>query len=119
MRINLKNVGDIILSDSRVKQLLPDLSHHFDAWKLGVLVPALRPTAKKAALDMLEALDGDRVEVLEKHFGEKITVESVSYNIVKTVEIPISDLEFELQKHDGFQVCLTTDGENASVTFWR
>lgn len=119
MTLNLNNVGDVILSDSTIKRMMPELSHHFDAWKLGVLVPALRPTAKKAALEFLESLDANRVEVLEKHFGEKITVESVSYNIVRTVEIPISELEFELPKYDGFQVCLNTRGDNATVTFWR
>lgn len=119
MRINFKNVGDVILSDNQVKRLLPDLSHHFDAWKLGMLVPALRPTAKKATLDMLEALDGDRVKVLENYFGEKITIESVSYNIVRNFKIHISELEFELSKYEGYQISLTTNGDTAWVTLWR
>ena len=119
MKINLKNVGDQILSDRKLRGLLPHLSHHFDSWRLGVQFPALRPTAKKAALDMLMALDAESIKVLEEHFGTSVSVESIDYNIVKNVEFRIDDAEFNLAGTDGFEFCLTTDGEVASVTLWR
>lgn len=83
------------------------------------MIPSLRPTARKASIDMLNAMDEEKIEALRVYFGEEVVVDKITYNIVKNLKIPINKLDSMLREYSGFQLSIDIENDDALVTLWR
>lgn len=117
--LNFQNAIDIVFWDKSLQNKLPQYLHHFDAWKLGTMVPALKITAKRAVLDFINEVDEYSLEIISAHIGQAVSIDRLPYNLVKNLNIPISLLEEALADFEGYHVCFTINSETASVTLWR
>jgi hypothetical protein len=121
--LNFSNVEELVFFDTSVQKLLPPhMFSMFEQWRLAKRVPFLRDIGKQAVLDLLNNLTDDDVNVLEQHFGEKIVVEKLNYNIALNFKVLLSDSNIceELCKVEGFNYFSTwRDEQYLYISFWR
>lgn len=99
MLIDFSNVQDLIFSDLELQKRLPEFKDLFQQWKLGQIVPSLRPMAQKALLDLLNQLkDDDHINILKEYFKTTIIeIRKLDYNIIKDHSIPICEIDYKIE----------------------
>lgn len=103
-RIDYFTIQQLVFSDLEVQKLFPEFKDLFQQWKLGLLVPSLRPMAQKAQLDLLNQLGHDHVRILEQYFGTSVEVVKLDYTLIKDHKVLLKDLENHIE-------CLGIEGE--------
>lgn len=53
----------------------------------------LRQLGRAAVLDLLNSINDDIVVKLERHFGERIVLRRLNYDIVRNVKIPLDNAQ--------------------------
>jgi hypothetical protein len=122
ININIRNIEDLILKNSSVKSLLPELRPHFDKWLLSYRFPALNTMRKEAILDLLNSLDGSHVEKLARLFNDMVFVEKLDNHIVKNMDFPTNSdtIERELTKYESYtNMALSRSADQIYITIWR
>jgi len=121
MKIDFSNVQKIIFEDENVKKLFPEFNDLFHQWKLGVLIPSLKPTSQKAVLDLLNKLESKHIKSLEKHFQTSVYVEKLDYTLIKNYEIPIENLNDDTIGNLDIQgeMFIYRDNNKVYISTWR
>jgi len=120
MRIHDKNIGELVFTDKELQKQLPEFKYLFDQWLVGLRVPKLKFLKQKSELVLLEKLE-TKLDLLERHFGEKVVVISIDYHIARHHKVPLEDLEIMLNELDGFTdfTSISRNAEYAYLSFWR
>lgn len=113
MEINFLNVEKLIFENPEIREKLPEFKDIFQQWKLGKMIPALKPTAQKAVLDFLNNVDP---ETLKKCFKEEITIQRLDYTIVKNKVVSIDDVD--LEGMDG-ELFISRSGDRLYLGSWK
>jgi hypothetical protein len=120
IEINLNTVEDLILKDSRLRTLLPDLQTYFDTWLLGQHAAGLKSLASRTKVDLLHAIQPQHLATISKYLGDEVSLRTFDSNIVANRNCTISD---SLECLDGLQtyaeIAVYRDGENIKITAWR
>jgi hypothetical protein len=122
MILNSSNIEDLVL---RNPGLLNKLSHYRDQieqWKLGQMIPALRPMGQKGKLDLLKKLTEGDVKVIRDYLKlDSLTLETLEYATVKNHTTTISDAEDLLNSRNVMlrDFCIARDGEQLYICTWR
>lgn len=120
IQIGLNNVEELILKDSRLKSLLPNLQSYFDTWFLGQNHAALRSLASRTKLDLLYALNTEHIAIISKHLESEVSVRTFDPNIVKNCDCVIEDV-FNcldgLAEHS--EIAVFRDCTSIHITAWR
>jgi hypothetical protein len=96
--INFTTVQKLIFEDEEVQKKLPEFKDLFQQWKLGTLVPSLRPMAQKSLLDLLNQLGDENIRTLEQHFGTTIKLERLDYTLVKSHTVKLSEVQNRIEQ---------------------
>jgi hypothetical protein len=122
MILNSTNIEDLVL---RNPGLLNKLSHYRDQieqWKLGQLVPALRPMGQKAKLDLLNKLTEGDLEIIRNYLKvNSLVLESLDYATVKNHTTTVFDAEELLNGANVMlnDFCVARDGDQLYICTWR
>lgn len=121
IEINIKNIEDLILKNSKIKTLLPELRHLFDQWLLSYRIPALDAMRKQAKMDLLNSLNGEQIEKLARLFDDLVFVEKLDYHTVKNLEFSIdSPIESELTNYGSYSnIAISRNEDQCYITIWR
>jgi hypothetical protein len=120
LKINLKNIEELVFESGLLKKLLPEFIPEYDQWRLSKMSPSLRQLGKRTLIKFINGLNDEHILILECHFGTKITIDKLDYHIVKNYEFPTSKLENELNEIQGLENFTTyTDGVHTYLSFWR
>jgi hypothetical protein len=115
--LNIANVESLILHNKNKYQLFPDLKHFFKQWEHNVLY-GLR--TRQVLLDLLQSFNETHILALQNYLRTEIKVESVDYNIVKYLKIPISDTEHDFCEINGYKNFTTyRDADYLYICCWR
>jgi len=119
--INIKNVEELILSNNRVKRLIPEFKPLFRRWAMGKRFSGFSYLSQKAVLELLEALEHEHITILENHFAENIKIEKTDYRIAKNMQSSTECLEDDLCNLEGFvdNFSITRDDSQVYISFWR
>jgi hypothetical protein len=121
--LNFSNIEELVFRDPEVQRRLPkDLFNYFEQWRIGQRMPMLRQLAKSALLDLLDKLNDQHIAVLEDYFGERVIVEKMIFQTVRTLKVPLEETEIceELNKVLGdYHYSMWRDGTHLYVCFWR
>lgn len=120
--LNFSNVEELIFHDRALQERLPGHVGLFEQWRMAQMMPSLKGVARHAALDFLNTVSPEEVEILEDHFGEAVLVESLSYDIALNIKVPLSDGAAcsELCRTGSFTNFSTwRDEEYLYVSLWR
>lgn len=119
MKINIKNVEELIFNDKNVWKRMPELVHLRDQWRMSRMAPMLRALGKRSLLDFLKSAKGHHEEALSEHFGVPVTIDKIESHIVLNKSFVLGDnpcLE-DLEVYTGFSSY--RDEEELHITFWR
>lgn len=120
IEINLNNVEELVLKDSRLRSMLPDLQSYFDTWFLGQQVAGLRPLGSRTKVDILHAIQPQHISIISKYLGDEVSVRSFDSNTVVNCECLIDKT---LQCLDGLaeyaEIVVHRHGDNIHITAWR
>ena len=120
IEINLNNVEDLVLKDSRLRSMLPDIQSYFDTWFLGQHAAGLRSLASRTKVDLLYALQPQHIAIISKYLGCEVTVRPFDSNTVTNCNCLVADA---LQCLDGLaeyaEIIVHRHGENLHLTAWR
>lgn len=122
MILNSTNIEDLVLRNPGLLNKLPHHRNQIEQWKLGQMVPALRPMGQKAKLDLLNALTEGDLEVIRDYLKlNSLTLEALDYATVKNHITTVSKAEELL---NGGKVmlndfCVARDGEQLYISTWR
>lgn len=120
VEIGLNNVEELVLKDSRLKSLLPDLQSYFDTWFLGQLHAGLKPLAARTKLDFLHAIQPQHLAVISKYLGREVSIRTFDSNTVKNCECRTAET---LQCLDGLQeyaeIVVYRNNDDIKITAWR
>lgn len=100
VHIDFSNVEQLVFRDVDLQNKLPAFKDLFQQWKLGLFVPALRPTGQKALLDFLNQLGDEQIRTLEIHFGTQVTVEKLDYTLVKSNVVSLLEAQERIESLD-------------------
>lgn len=120
IEINLNNVEELVLKDSRLRSMLPDLQSYFDTWLLGQRVAGLRSLASRTKVDLLHAIQPQHIAIISKYLGSEVTIRPFNSNTVTNCDCSVRDT---LQCLDGLaehaEIVVYRHGENIHITAWR
>jgi hypothetical protein len=120
MNINIQNVEDVIFYDPEVWRKLPDLAHLRDQWRMSKISPVLRAMGKKALLDFLKISKNTHEKALSLHFGQSVTIDRIDRNLVKNLEISISEEDFMMESDESYTgLSAYRKEDKLYITFWR
>lgn len=115
--LNLHNVEDLIFYNKEIRNLLPELKPTFDTWIFSKQNIGFRQLTKRTVVDFLNQLKEEQIEILSRHFGEKVSIDKLDYHIVLNEKMDLDDVEFLIR--DDFNFGLYRDRNNLYVTYWR
>lgn len=120
MILSINNVEKIIFYDKKVQQTLPELSHIFDKWTLGVRT-GINSIAKDAMLDFLNKITPDQQDRLGSYFDSPVTVQKINSCLVKLLETDVYHLEDNLNVEEDFlrNVTIAREGDSIYLCLWR
>jgi hypothetical protein len=122
MILNSNNIEDLVLKNSSVVNSLSHFRNLIDQWKLGQMIPALRPTGQKAKIDLLNKLTNEDIEIIKKinnlnHLTlEKLDYSSISFNTTNIFEADKLLNNGETMLGD---FCINRDGDQLYICTWR
>jgi hypothetical protein len=121
MIINFSNVEKNIFENEELRRILYiKYNIFFSQWIIGKQVPSLKQVAKKALFDFLNNFKEEDLPILEKHFNEKITIEKLNYDVIKSLKIPINEICDFLDELEGFNYFTTSrDADYIYILGWR
>lgn len=121
IKINLRNIEELLFKNNQVKSILPELRHLFDQWLLSYRFPALDTMRKQALFDLLNSLDGTHVERLAKLFNDMVFVDKLDNHFVKNLNFPLdTSIERELTNYDSYvNIAISRNADQCYVTMWR
>lgn len=120
--VNIKNIEELILKNSKARTLLSDLRPLFDKWLLSYRLPMLGNIRKEAMMDLLNSLDGSHVEKLARLFGDMVFIEKLDYHVVRNIDFPTNSetIESELTKYESYtNIALSRNADHIYITRWR
>lgn len=117
--INIKNIEELILRNSKIKEFLPDLRHIFDQWLLSVRIPFLRTTKLKSSIDLLNSLNSNHIKLLEDYFQDTIILDRLDYHIVKNVNLNLDSIKSKDLDFDFGQFAISRNADQLYISFWR
>lgn len=119
MKINLKNIEELIFFNKEIQQLFPEFRHLFDQWQLGQRIPGMKTLGQRSILELLDSLDYDKISKLEKYFEDLVIVEKMDHKLVSNYEWNL-DEDNELCEFLGFrEFCLSRNANKIKISFWR
>lgn len=120
LKINAKNVEELVFYDKKLQKLLPEYANLFNQWTMCKKIPVLRSFGKKAVLDFLNSAQA-AIPVLSVYFEQDVALDRLDYNIVKNFDFSVNSLEESLNSCEDtlnyFSICRNQD--TVSITFWR
>lgn len=120
LEINLNNVEELVLKDSRLRSLLPDLQSYFDTWLLGQQVAGLKPLAARTKIDFLYAIQPQHLAVIRKYLGRELSIRTFDFRSVANCNCDIGDT---LECLDGMEayseIVAHRDADSIRITAWR
>lgn len=120
MNINFKNVEELIFFDKNIQKKLPEFFQLFSQWSLGRSISGLSNLSKRTAMEFLNSLDGEHIEILEEYFQDKIVIDKLQYQLVRHHHNNIDELEPDLCQFSEFQnFCIYRDKDQLDISFWR
>lgn len=122
MILNSHNIEDLVLRNPGLLNKLSHLNDQIQQWKLGQIVPALRPTGQKAKLDLLKKLTESDVLIIRDYLKmESLTLETIEYATVKNFTTNIVKVEELLNGGDIMlgDFCVARDGDQVYICTWR
>jgi len=121
LNLNFTNVEELLLSSNPLCQKLPRHKETFLQWKFAYMNPTLRSLRKKIVLDFLKSLTDEDVDVISKHFGSAVTIDTkVDYKIVTHLQFPIEEAEKALNSLDPSGNMISyRNGDTLYISLWR
>jgi hypothetical protein len=119
MEINFQNIEEIIFFDKKVKEMLPEFRHLFDQWQLGKTIPALGGLGSRSVLDLLNSLESEHLEKLEKYFRQKVTINKIDNSIVKNYSFSPQDSDDLCGFIEYKEFCAYRSKDSIHLSFWR
>jgi len=121
IKINLRNIEELLFKNNQIKSILPELRHLFDQWLLSCRFPALDTMRKQALFDLLNSLEGIHIEKLAKLFNDIVFVDKLDNRLVKNLIFSID--EFSNEKLTGFDsyvnMSISRNANQCYITLWR
>jgi hypothetical protein len=120
--LNIGNIEELILKNSKVTSAFPELRHLFDKWLLSYRIPALSSMRKQTLMDYLNSLDGSHVEKLARLFGDMVFIEKLDHHIVRNLDFSTESdtIEIELTKYESYtNIALSRSANQIYITMWR
>jgi hypothetical protein len=119
MKINLKNIEELIFYNQEVQNLLPEYKHLFDQWKISQRTLGLKSLSQKSICDLLNSLNEKEIIVLQKHFNDIIIVEKINHKLVDNFNGTIGQENNLCQFVGHKDFCITMNKDRFNITFWR
>lgn len=119
IKINIKNVEELIFYDRKIHKLFPEFKNFFDQWSLAQSTPGLKTLASRTSLEFLNSLREEHTRLLEEYFRDKVFIEKLNSDLIANFESSLDNIE-GLCKFTAYKdFCLTRNRENLKITFWR
>ena len=121
IKINLRNIEELLFKNNQIKSILPELRHLFDQWLLSCRFPALDTMRKQALFDLLNSLEGIHVEKLAKLFNDIVFIDKLDNHFIKNLNFPIEKSSIEqLTGCDSYvNIAISRNANQCYVTMWR
>lgn len=118
--INFANIEEFVLEKQDLIKLLPNkVYNQYNFWVMGRRHPSLSILTKNAMLELLHTLnDDDCINVLEKYYKQKISIESIDYQTVKNIKIPLGSVS-NLKLEDFDNISTYRDADYFYISYWR
>jgi hypothetical protein len=92
--INLKNVEDVVFSNSELKKKFPDFKNQFDGYALSRSVPDMRAYGQKMLIDFLSRVTETDIQTLRDFFkDDDVVVEKINPSVAHHFEFGIGEAE--------------------------
>lgn len=119
MKLNLKNIEELIFFDTQARALLPEFRHLFDQWQLGQRISGMKTLGQRSVLELINSLESHHIEKLEEYFSDKIILDKIDTRIVANYQFNL-DQPNNLCEFSGFiDMCAYRTENKVFVSFWK
>lgn len=116
----MHNAEELIFYDDKLKKLLPEFDDLFRQWAFTKQYTGFRQLNKRTVSDLLNSIQQEQLDVLEKYLGTKVTIDKLDYKVIKNMAFDINDdIELQLNNIDDFNLAIHRDENSLFMTFWR
>jgi hypothetical protein len=119
MEINIQNIEEQIFYDKKIRNILPDFKNLFDQWTISQTIPGMKFLALKSALELLNSLNENHIQILEEYFSDKILIDRLDHRTIANLSCTVDEIN-DLCKFSAFkEFCVYRNKDKVSLTFWR
>jgi hypothetical protein len=117
--LNPNNIEELLFYNKDIRKLLPKYKHLFDQWSLAQQVPSLRSLGRRSSLELLNSLNEEDLNILEKYFNDGIDLVKLNHHLVKNYKIPLNEVEESLCELEGLNITTYRDADYLYICSWR
>lgn len=119
IRIGVHNAERVLFEDPLVWRSIPDLSNLRDQWAISKISPELKPTGRRAIINLLESATENHEKQLSVYFKQEVKIERIYANSVKNIELSIND-QIDIDDADIYTgISSYREGDKIKLTLWR
>lgn len=119
MEITLYNIRDVIFLDPEIQKKLFIFKNIFDQWKIANSVGGMESRLKNLELDLLNLLNKEHEEILNKHFMSKIKIKKIKNNLSADYRLPINSENLPGDIREYREFCVSANSNQIYLTLWR
>lgn len=120
MKINIKNVEELVFQDKNLWKKMPEMIYLRDQWRMSKMSPMLKGLGRKSLLDFLRSVKNSHEDVLSEYFKTTVTIDKIERTLVKNVVLSINEEEPNFDFEELYTDFSTyRDKDKVYITFWR
>jgi len=120
MRINIKNVEELVFENKNLWKRMPEMVYLRDQWRMSKMSPMLRGLGRKSLLDFLRSAKNGHEDILSDYFKTTVTIDKIERSIVKNLVFSVADEDPRFEFEDTYaDFSLYRKEDKVYVTFWR
>lgn len=118
--LNINNVEEIIFTDKKVRELLPDYKYLFDSFDLSKVSTGLKQLGVRCFNDFLKKVSQEQLTQVENYFKNKIKVEFLNLDLIKNINGNIDEVEFYLPEvYNNIDLAVYRKKDEIKITLWK
>lgn len=118
--LNINNVEELIFTDKKVREFLPDYKYLFDSFDLSKVSPALKQLGIRCFNDFLKKIKKDELINVEKYLNQEIKIEDFNLDLIKNLQGNIENLEFIMpENYNNIDLVVYRKKDEVKITLWK
>jgi hypothetical protein len=118
IKINFKNVEELLLTNNSIKNSFPEFKPYFDQIERSKHYSFMKQSAIQAKIDLVNHLNERHIQIIENHLNQSVEIVKFNNNFTQNYSCKIDEFDLSLNSNlDLF--CIYRNKDVLKVTFFK